>query len=112
MSIGSILRERQGKQKMTQTSFAKKLDISPTTLNGYINDHREPDAQMLSRLAKALDTTIDYLVNGDSPPPEPENPYDEKAKAIAHNEDVQLTKEQEKAAARYIRFLVAEDQEL
>lgn len=108
MSIGSRLRDLLEKNGMTQTALAKRLDISTSTLNGYITDYREPDAKMLSRLAGELHTTVDYLINGNVTG-DAEDLYRAKAKVIAHNEGVTLTKEQEDAVAKYMRFLVNED---
>lgn len=109
MSIGARLRKLLDKTGRTQTNLAKTLDISLSTLNGYINDYREPDAKMLSRLAEELDTTVDYIINGDTAAHAGGDAYHEKVKVIAHNEGVTLTKAQEDAVARYMRFLVAED---
>lgn len=108
MSIGARLRGLLEENGVTQTELAKKLDISTSTLNGYITGYREPDAQMLSMLARALGTTIDFLINGESGPAGEEQ-YRATVKVIAHNEGVQLTREQEEAVTRYMKFLIAED---
>ena len=108
MSMGTRLRALIEAKGYTQTTLAKTLGLSVSTLNGYVNDYREPDVKTLSRLAEELDVTVDYLINGTAAD-NGEEAYRSRVEAIAHSEGVQLTKEQEEAVARYMRFLVAED---
>ncbi len=108
MSMGPRLRKLIEYNKTTQTELAKKLDISLSTLNGYITDYREPDIHMLSKLAKALNTTTDYLVNGEISNSTQSKFYHETIKVIAHNEGITLTKEQEAAITKYMKFIVAD----
>lgn len=110
MSIGARLRNMLERNGLTQTELAKRLDISISTLNGYITDYREPDARMLSRLARELDTTADYLISGEGDAAD-DGGYRARVKVIAHNEGVELTREQEDAVARYMKFLLAEDKD-
>lgn len=110
MSMGQRLRKLLEENAITQTELAKRLDISVSTLNGYITGYREPDIQMLSLLARELGTTTDYLINGDTPAAR-DGQYQEKVKVIAHNEGITLTQEQETAVTRYMKFIVAEDKE-
>lgn len=39
------------------------LKIAPTTLNGYINDKREPDFSLLKEIALVLDVSTDFLLD-------------------------------------------------
>lgn len=64
LTIGRQLRNRIDELGIKQKDLAQRLRISPTTLNGYFTDYREPDLKTLERLANELDTTIDYLVSG------------------------------------------------
>ena len=109
MSIGTKLRDMLVHNKLTQTELAKKLGISLSTLNGYMTDYREPDAKMLFRLAEELHTTVDFLLNEEPLPQTKNGPYRTRVKVIAHNEGVELTKEQEDAVTRYMKFLLSED---
>ena len=110
MPMGERLRKLLKERHMTQTQLAKKLDISASTLNGYITGYREPDMQMLSLLAKELDTTTDYLISGgDTATQTGDAQYHDRVKVIAHNEGVTLTTEQEAAVTKYMSFLLAED---
>lgn len=110
MSMGARLRKLLEQNGISQTELAQRLDISLSTLNGYITDYREPDISMLSRLAKALNTTTDYLVIGEASHSPQGDPYHEKVRLIAHHEGITLTEEQETAVTRYMKFLVAEDE--
>ena len=68
MSIGVRLQNRAHDLGMKQNEIAKALGIPPTTLSGYFKDYREPDVDTLIRLAKALDTTVEYLIGERSTP--------------------------------------------
>lgn len=62
MSIGSQIEELLYDKNISQRRLAEDLKISPSTLNGYIRDYREPDAETLKILANYFDVTIDYLL--------------------------------------------------
>jgi len=47
---------------LTQQELAKHLGISPVTISGYENGHREPTIEMLERIADYFDVTVDYLL--------------------------------------------------
>ncbi len=48
---------------MTQKELAKKLNIAPTTLNGYISNKRQPDLDTVRSIALSLGVTTDYLLD-------------------------------------------------
>lgn len=48
----------------TQKELAERLGVGESTISQYENGHREPDTEMLLKLAEAFDTTIDYLLRG------------------------------------------------
>ena len=62
LPLGEKLKAVMDEQKITQKSLAKKLNIAPTTLNGYISNKREPDLETLKNIAQALGVTVDYLL--------------------------------------------------
>ncbi len=62
-------RERVG---LSQKALAKVLGIKPTTFNGYETGAHDPKSDVLAEIAKACDTTVDYLLGLT------ENPYKEK----------------------------------
>ena len=61
MDIGFQLNDLLKQKGLTQKQLAKDLNISATTLNGYMKSRRRPDANTVIRLASYFHTTIDYL---------------------------------------------------
>lgn len=49
-------------KNITQKQLSAELNIAAPTLNGYINNRREPDFRTLVRLARYFDVTSDYLL--------------------------------------------------
>lgn len=60
--LSGILEDRN----ISQKDFAKKLNIAPSTLNGYIKDRRQPDFETLKNIAFVLNTSIDFLLGYNS----------------------------------------------
>lgn len=48
--------------EITQKELSIQLHMAPTTLNGYVNEYREPDFSTLVRLANYFHVTTDYLL--------------------------------------------------
>ncbi|MCI8530754.1 MAG: helix-turn-helix transcriptional regulator [Lachnospiraceae bacterium] len=61
MNIGHRLESLLEEEGITQKELANTLNLSATTLNGYIKNRRQPDANTLVRLASYFNTTTDYL---------------------------------------------------
>lgn len=61
MDIGTQIRNLIEQEGITQKKLAGELNISTTTLNGYIQNRRQPDAKMAIRLAAYFNTTLDYI---------------------------------------------------
>lgn len=61
MDIGAQLRSLMEEDGITQRQLAKELNISATTLNGYVQNRRQPDAKTMIRLASYFNTTTDYI---------------------------------------------------
>lgn len=62
MSIGNQIAELIYRKRVTQKQLAEDLNISPSTINNYIRDCREPDIETLKILASYFCVTIDYLL--------------------------------------------------
>lgn len=60
------LRELRKIHGLSQKAMAELLNISPTTYRNYENTLREPNFTLLVRIAKALDTSTDYLLDNSS----------------------------------------------
>lgn len=56
--LENLIQERN----ITQKQLSLELHIAPTTLNGYVNNYREPDFNTLVRLAQYFDVSSDYLL--------------------------------------------------
>lgn len=66
--LGKLLEMKDIKQK----DFAAILNISKSTLNGYINTERQPDFELVKQMASILDVTTDYLLDyNHTPQPQP-----------------------------------------
>ncbi|WP_294520138.1 helix-turn-helix domain-containing protein [uncultured Anaerovibrio sp.] len=63
-SFGENLKEQRSKKYKTQKEFADILDLPATTYGQYENGKREPDFDLLIKMSKLLNTTIDYLLIG------------------------------------------------
>jgi len=61
LDIGTQLRNLLDEEGITQKQLAEALNLSTTTLNGYIKNRRQPDAKTIIRLASYFHTTTDYI---------------------------------------------------
>lgn len=66
--LGKRLKEARQKAGYKQIVASKKLGISNGTLSGYERDYRDPDTEILHKMASLYDVSVDWLVgNADSP---------------------------------------------
>ena len=63
MAFGDRLAELLDEQEISQKDFAMQLNIAPTTLNGYIKNKRQPDFELVIRIASTLKVSTDYLLD-------------------------------------------------
>ena len=61
-SLGDKLKAVLVEKMITQKELAKKLNIAPTTLNGYISNKRQPDLETVKAIALSLGVSTDYLL--------------------------------------------------
>lgn len=59
--IGKTLKELRESRKLNQKELAKILGLKHQTISAYESDSREPDFQMLNKIADFFSVTIDYL---------------------------------------------------
>lgn len=64
------LREIRKKKGYTQLKVATDLNISREALSYYENGKRSPDTNMLVRMSKYFNVSIDYLITGKDFDPE------------------------------------------
>ncbi len=53
------------KQKITQKQLAEKASVTESAMSYYVKGDRTPRSDVLSRIAKALGTTTDYLLGNE-----------------------------------------------
>ena len=70
-AFGSRVKEMRKNRHWTQKELANRVDVRLQLLNKYEGGQHIPPADTLIRLAKALDTTVDYLLTGDPIKDEP-----------------------------------------
>lgn len=59
--------------RLSQTELGRRIGVTKQTISNYETGAREPDFEMVDKLADALNTSFSYLVGGtdDPTPPEP-----------------------------------------
>lgn len=62
IDIGFRIVTRRKQLNLSQKELASKTDITEATLSRYENNIREPKAEIIAKLAKALYTSTDYLL--------------------------------------------------
>ncbi len=65
MEFGKKLKAVLEFEGIKQKEFAETLHISPSTMNGYLNDKRQPDFDLVMKMAHALNVSVDYLFGGE-----------------------------------------------
>ena len=62
MTFGERLVESLKRRDLTQKELAEMIGVTPTRLNYWIKDKRQPDVEYIKKLASALRVSGDYLV--------------------------------------------------
>lgn len=63
MKFGDRLREILEQRELQQKDFAKTMNISVSSLNGYVTNHRLPNILLVKDMAKELGISVDYLLD-------------------------------------------------
>lgn len=63
MDFGNRLKILLEIKDIKHKDFAAFLSISPSTLNGYLNRGKQPNFELLKKIASLLDVTTDYLLD-------------------------------------------------
>jgi transcriptional regulator with XRE-family HTH domain len=61
---GERIKELRAQQKLTQSDLAKKVGMTYIQIGRYETKKANPSSDVLQKLAQALNTTTDYLMNG------------------------------------------------
>jgi transcriptional regulator with XRE-family HTH domain len=62
--LGERIAELRKEKDLSQQDLADKVKISRAQMNRYENQAVQPPADVLNKLSKVLDTTVDYIING------------------------------------------------
>ena len=74
MTFGKILKKKMAELELTQTEFAKKMNVHQTQVSEWVNDKVIPSMKTLNKISKVLDISLDDLMNAvDSKSIEPIN---------------------------------------
>lgn len=78
-TLGKRIQQLRKDKNLSQTELAKKIGVSYAQLSRYEIKDSQPPAEVLKKIADALDTSLDYLINGNK---------DDKAKASLKDAEV------------------------
>ena len=70
--LGPRIAALRRSKKISQGELAKRLQVSPSAVGMYEQGRREPSAELLVRLARVLEVSVDYLLTGQPLPGERE----------------------------------------
>jgi transcriptional regulator with XRE-family HTH domain len=65
-SLGDRIKKIRKQKGWSQNELAQKAGISYAQLSRYEIKGSQPPAEVLNKLADALETTVDFLINGDT----------------------------------------------
>jgi transcriptional regulator with XRE-family HTH domain len=64
MSLADRLKNARKDKNLSQQELAKISDVHYSNIGRYERGDAKPSAEVLNRIAQALDTSPDYLING------------------------------------------------
>ena len=85
-------------QGLNQKQLADKASITEASMSKYLSGDRTPRIDVIVKLAKALGTSVNYLLDNEAAP---ENPYIYASTALARCKD-QLTEEEKKKLLKFL----------
>lgn len=63
MAFGDKLREVLEQKELQQVDFAKKMNVSKSSINNYVTNRELPNILLVRDMAKELGVSIDYLLD-------------------------------------------------
>lgn len=63
MQFGDILKKLLEENNLTQKQFAAALNLAASTVSSYVQNTRQPDFEILCRIANFFDVSTDYLLD-------------------------------------------------
>jgi transcriptional regulator with XRE-family HTH domain len=64
--LGKRILELRKRKNLSQTDLANTVGISYAQIGRYETKNTQPPAEVLKNIADALDTTVDFLISGDT----------------------------------------------
>ena len=64
MALSDRLKQARKDKKLSQQELARISDVHYSNIGRYVRGDAQPSAKVLNRIAKALDISPDYLING------------------------------------------------
>ena len=64
MEFKDRLKQARAKKGLSQGELAKAIQVHVTNISRYERGENKPTSDVLSKLANALDTTVDFLMSG------------------------------------------------
>ena len=61
-TIGTRIGEAMERRELTQASLSRITGLPPSTISRYVNGKRNPNAEVLGKVASALGVSCDYLI--------------------------------------------------
>jgi transcriptional regulator with XRE-family HTH domain len=77
--LGNRILKLRKEKNLSQTDLANKVGVSYAQIGRYETKGSQPPAEIIKKIADTLETTTDYLINGDK---------DEKAKATLKDSEL------------------------
>ena len=66
MGLGERLKNARKNKGVTQIEAAKKLGVTNGALSGYERNYRDPDTEMLRKMADLYDVSLEWLLGRES----------------------------------------------
>ena len=63
IKIGSIIKDFRKMKGLTQKEMARRLNIPYSTYSNYENDNREPNKEMINKIADVLGIDVNILIS-------------------------------------------------
>lgn len=99
--FATILKTLRTEHSLSQSALAERLGISKSAVSMYEQGRREPDFQLLGKIADFFQVDIDALLGHSDLPEEPFTP----TTIAAHLDTDDLSQDELGDVARYIEFI-------
>ena len=104
-SLGDKLKHLRQIKRYTQLDVADKLQISNKTLSDYERNRSEPDIEMLKKLSKLYEVSIDYLLDNTIKSVLDKNLFIDDFQFALYGEVKELTEDQKQDLLDMIKIL-------